>query len=464
MTAKAPSPTLTPSTTDIGSDEPSGATSTGRDRKRHPGWIAILACAVGLIVAALLPFAPFVPATESGVTGAVLCGLAAGWLLLGLLATRSIGVRQGWAFATAGFFAVSGVLLIALGTPAHGILDWVWPPALLGIAVWMIAVVRRQRPRPSRGVLYPVAALLVLASVGGGVETVAEAADAQALPAPGRLIDVGGHRLHLRCTGTGAPTVVLEAGGGEMSSNLGLVTNAVRRATRVCTYDRDGRGWSDVTATPASGVQIAVDLHTLLQRGGVPGPYVLAGHSFGGLYVRNFALRYPGEVAGMVLLDTTAAHASSHGLGSEADLVHRGIALLSISARFGLTRIVDALTADDLPAPFHQEVLATGATAHSFASTLIEYADAGAAARQAAALTSFGNKPLFVLTAGAGNPPSWFAAQQRLARISTDGVQRTVPGIDHQGLVGDKTGAAATAGAILDVVTAVRSGQPVTRR
>jgi pimeloyl-ACP methyl ester carboxylesterase len=412
----------------------------------------------------LLPFAPFVPPTESGVTGAVLCGLAAGWLLLGLLSSRATGMRQGWAFATAAFFAVSGALLIVFEAPAHAVLDWVWPPALLGIAVWMIAAVRRQRPRLSRGVLYPVAALLVLASVGGAVETVAEAADARALPAPGRLIDVGGHRLHLRCTGTGAPTVVLEAGGGEMSSNLGLVTSAVGRSTRICTYDRAGKGWSDVTVSPANGAQMAVDLHTLLQRGGVPGPYVLAGHSFGGLYVRNFALRYPGEVAGMVLIDSTSAHAASHGLGAQADLVHRAVALLSISARFGLVRIVNALTADDLPAPYHQEVLATGATAHTLASTLVEYADAGAAAREAAALTSFGNKPLFVLTAGAGNPPSWFVAQKRLATISTDGVQRTVPGIDHQGMVGDRVGAAATTGAILDVVSAVRTAQPLTQR
>ena len=235
MTTTFSSPTVSPSTTDVDAGDSPRSTSTARGGRRHPAWIAILACAVGLIAAVLLPFAPFVPATESGVTGAVLCGLAVGWLLLSVLSTRSTGMRQGWAFATAGFFAVSGVLLIALGAPAHGVLDWVWPPALLGIAVWMIAVLRRQRPRPSRGVLYPVAALLVLASVGGGVETIAEATDAQALPAPGRLIDVGGHRLHLRCTGTGAPTVVLEAGGGEMSSNLGLVTTAVGRTTRICT-------------------------------------------------------------------------------------------------------------------------------------------------------------------------------------------------------------------------------------
>ena len=119
-------------------------------------------------------------------------------------------------------------------------------------------------------------------------------------------IDVGGHRLHLSCTGSGTPTVVLEPGGGDMSSNLGRIAPAVARDTRVCVYDRAGRGWSEPADASQDGLQIAADLHTLLQRGQVPGPYVLAGHSFGGLYVLTFAARYPDEVAGMVLIDSTA--------------------------------------------------------------------------------------------------------------------------------------------------------------
>ncbi len=90
-----------------------------------------------------------------------------------------------------------------------------------------------------------------------------------------------------------------------MSSNLGWIAPAVARDTRVCVYDRAGRGWSEPADTTQDGAQIATDLHTLLQRGHVPGPYVLAGHSFGGLYVLTFAARYPDEVAGMVLVDST---------------------------------------------------------------------------------------------------------------------------------------------------------------
>ena len=187
------------------------------------------------------------------------------------------------------------------------VLNWVWPPVLLALAVWMIVRVRRQlRSRSRRWLLYPVIAMLALASIGGGYETVREAADAKAYPMPGQLIDVGGHRLHLNCTGSGSPTVVLEPGGGAMSSTLGWIAPAVARDTRVCVYDRAGRGWSEPADTPQDGAQIATDLHTLLQRGHVPGPYVLAGHSFGGLYVLTFAARYPDEVAGMVLVDSTA--------------------------------------------------------------------------------------------------------------------------------------------------------------
>ena len=432
-----------------------------RRGKGHLGWSLLLAFAAGLIVAIVLPFAPFVPANESGVTGAVLCGFAVGWALVGLLATRAT-LRQGWAFVAAVFFALGGLLLLTVGAPAHRMLDWVWPPALLAIAAWTFVSVHRQRKRLPRRLLYPVAALMVLASVGGGVETVAEAADAQAHPAPGRLVDVGGHRLHLRCSGTGSPTVVFEAGGGEMSSNVGRVTTQVARSTRVCSYDRAGRGWSDVAATPPSGARIAIDLHTLLRRGGVQGPYVLAGHSFGGLYVRTFAARYPAEVAGMVLIDSTAANPSSHGDGASTDVWQRCAALLSTSARLGIGRVVALLTAEGLPSPFDAEVQASSATAHSIESSLEEYADAGEAARAAAALRSLGDKPLVVLTAPLGNSASWFAAQDRLVALSTDSVHRTPPGVDHQGLVGDEHGAAATSDAILDVVTSVRTARPLT--
>jgi pimeloyl-ACP methyl ester carboxylesterase len=214
---------------------------------------------------------------------------------------------------------------------------------LLALAIWMIVRAHRQlRSRSRRWLLYPVIAFLALAAIGGGHATVGAAADAKAYLMPGQLLDVGGYRLHLNCTGSGTPTVVLQPGAGEMSSNMGWIAPAVARNTRVCVYDRAGRGWSEPADTRQDGEQIATDLHTLLQRGHVPGPYVLAGHSFGGLYTLSFAARYPDEVAGMVLVDSTApasaakpGAASAGGAGSDG-ILNRISALASISARLGL--------------------------------------------------------------------------------------------------------------------------------
>ena len=148
--------------------------------------------------------------------------------------------------------------------------------------------------------------VLALASVGGAYQVLGARADAKAYPMPGQLVDVGGRSLHLRCTGTGTPTVLLQPGAGEFSSNMGWIAPAVAQQTRVCVYDRAGRGWSDPADAPQDGAALVADLHTLLARAHVAGPYVVAGHSFGGLYTLAFAARYPDEVVGMVLLDSTA--------------------------------------------------------------------------------------------------------------------------------------------------------------
>ena len=187
---------------------------------------------------------------------------------------------------------------------------------------------------------------------------------------PGRLIDVGGHRLHLHCTGSGSPTVVLEPGAGDFSSAMGWISPAVARDTRVCVYDRAGRGWSEPADSPQDGTQIASDLHTLLQRGNVPGPYVLAGHSFGGLYVLTFAARYPDEVAGMVLVDSTNPASptqpgeASADDGGSYDVMGRISALGAVSARVGLARLVGYFGYDSLPPRSRDEVRASSATAN----------------------------------------------------------------------------------------------------
>jgi pimeloyl-ACP methyl ester carboxylesterase len=318
------------------------------------------------------------------------------------------------------------------------------------------------RSRSARWLLNLVVGVLALASIGGGYETLREAADAKAYPVPGRLIDVGGHRLHLSCTGSGSPTVVLEPGAGGMSSTLGWIVPAVARDTRVCVYDRAGRGWSEPASTAQDGAHIATDLHTLLQRGHVPGPYVLAGHSFGGLYVLTFAARYPDEVAGMVLIDSTAPASGGPGVASPGDrtsydVTGRVSVLASSSARLGLGRLFARLAASGLPSRSRDEVSAKMATASSLRSTIDEYVQANASIEQAATLRDFAAKPLIVLTAGSGHDAAWSAAQNRMATLSTNSVHRVIDGATHEDLIADEEDAAATTQAILDVVSSVRS-------
>jgi pimeloyl-ACP methyl ester carboxylesterase len=450
----------------------------GRDRPSHPdpgsrgniGWIVAGSLATGLVAAVLLAAAPFIPAEERAVTGAVLCGFALGWAMLAVLSVRFTDQPQRWAAAPALFMGLGGLLLVSFGSPVHQVLNWVWPPAMLALAVWMIVCVHRQlHSRGGRWLLYPVIAMLALASIGGGYQTLGEAADANTYPMPGQLIDVGGHSLHLSCTGAGAPTVVLEPGAGGMSSILGWIAPAVARDTRVCVYDRAGRGWSEPADTAQDGAQIVTDLHTLLQRGHVPGPYVLAGHSFGGLYVLTFAARYPNEVAGMVLADSTAPASAANsgtpspGHGGFSNGMSRVSALVSAAARLGLGRLYAQSDFGSLPPRSRDEVRASVATASMLRSTIDEYVQATASMEQAAALGDFADKPLIVLTAGSGHDAAWSAAQNRMARLSTNSVHRIIAGATHEDLITNQEDAAATTQAILDVVSAVRSPRRLVR-
>jgi pimeloyl-ACP methyl ester carboxylesterase len=148
----------------------------------------------------------------------------------------------------------------------------------------------------------------IVAGLLSGAVTTAHAQDSSRapFPAPGRLIDVGGWKLHLNCTGakTGSqPTVILESGIGDFSVEWSLVQPGVAKFTRVCSYDRAGDGWSEMGPFPRTYRQIVYELHTLLERAGERGPFVLVGHSYGCWLVRAYQSTYPADVAGLVLLD-----------------------------------------------------------------------------------------------------------------------------------------------------------------
>jgi pimeloyl-ACP methyl ester carboxylesterase len=460
--------TTIPATPTGNAKDPNRPSRRNSRPKRRIDLIVAGSLATGLVAALLLAAAPFVRPEESTVTGAVLLGFALGWAMLAVLSVRFTDQPQRWAAIPAAFMGLGGLLLVIFGSSVHEVLNWVWPPALLALVIWMAIRIRRQlHSRSGRWLLYPVVGLLAVASISGGYETVAEAVDASAHPMAGQLIDVGGHSLHLRCTGSGSPTVVLEPGGGEMSADLGWIAPAVAGDTRVCVYDRAGRGWSQPASARQDGTQIATDLHALLHRGNVAGPYVLAGHSFGGLYVQSFAALYPDEVVGMVLIDSTAPKprpsSAATDAGDSYNIMGRVSALASSSARFGLGRLYGQFDWGSLPPAFRDEARASVAKAGQLGSTIDEYVAANSSMEQAATLVTFADKPLIVLTAGSGSAADWPAKQDAMATLSTNSAHRVIAGASHAALLTDEKYAAVTTRAILDVVTSVRSATPLMR-
>jgi pimeloyl-ACP methyl ester carboxylesterase len=190
---------------------------------------------------------------------------------------------------------------------------------------------------------------------------------------------------------------------------------------------------------------------------------VLAGHSVGGTYALTFAARYPQQVAGMVLLDSStprqftalpdypAAYSSGRLLSG----------LLPPLARVSLWRLVDAGAFGSLPPQARGQELVLAATTREMSSQRAEWSELSAVFTQAQALTDLNGKPLIVVTAGLGQQAGWPAAQHQLARLSTNSLQRTVAGADHTALLYNEAMSANSSQAIRDVVTAIRTGTPL---
>ena len=147
--------------------------------------------------------------------------------------------------------------------------------------------------------------IAVLLLSGAAYQFISTQIDENAYPPPGKLVDVGGYRLHSNCSGKGGPTVVFDSGMGCNSLEWALVQPEVSKFTRCYSYDRAGNGWSDESPLERTSQNIVDELHALLKNAGIPGPYILVGHSFGGANVLLYASRYPDEVAGIVLVDSS---------------------------------------------------------------------------------------------------------------------------------------------------------------
>ena len=301
------------------------------------------------------------------------------------------------------------------------------------------------------------ASLLGLLLVGYIYESIAEAADAKAYPPPGQLVDVGGHRLHINCTGTGSPTVVIDAGQGDWSTSWGVVQQEVAKTTRICTYDRAGLGWSEAGPLPRDAAQFAKELHTLLQNANVPGPYVMVGHSLGGASVRVFVSEHASEVAGVVLIDSmnpgqaTQPHIQAQ---SQSDPQSQPFSLQAALARFGIARLIVKLPVIASSVEAGQEAYyPLYVRPQSLQTSANELGGVPASLAQADAVKTFGDLPLIVLTARLNTNPGWPQWQKELLELSSNSQQLFAENSGHT-IQADEPEAAVAA--ILNMVELVR--------
>jgi pimeloyl-ACP methyl ester carboxylesterase len=319
-----------------------------------------------------------------------------------------------------------------------------------------------------RRVAYAAALLVcltfLLAGAGATYQWVANVRDRQANPPPGKMIDVGGFRMHLYCVGQGSPAVILESGLSDTWLHWYKVQPQVAQFTRVCSYDRAGLGWSDPSPRPRTSRVIAEELHTLLKTAEVPPPYVLVGHSMGGLNIRMYASLYPSEVRGMVLVD--ASHPEQNrrlpNMGNpwlqamlwQKRLMPFGIPRLLGWCGQGMDQVQPAFRSFDCTV---QQKLGWFAEEDSLNESL----------RQVGAIRSLGDMPLVVLShdpgeeqTGFGGPQrtsleaSWAQMQEELARLSSRGSRIIARGSGHQV---HRERPDLVIGAIRDVVTQYRN-------
>jgi pimeloyl-ACP methyl ester carboxylesterase len=330
---------------------------------------------------------------------------------------------------------------------------------------------QNQRPRnrllvwARRILLGLLVTLIGLGVMGASYQAIATARDARAFPPLGQLVDVGGYKLHIQCVGAGSPTVILEAGQGGLSSDWIWIQPEIAKTTRVCAYDRAGVGWSEPGPAPRDAQQIVRELHTLLENAQVPGPYLLAGHSYGGLYVRVYAATYPETVKGMVLID--AAHPDQWARNptgqAEYTQITRFYQVAGVLTRLGLLRLFNF-------SPLTPDLPATQSAIHKAMSDSTQFVDAATAEfnatvatnQQVRAAGSLSALPLFVLTATEHGRPEieqlGQALQHELTQLSTNSVQRVVEGATHSSLIIEERDAQVTVDALQQVIAAIHTG------
>ena len=286
-------------------------------------------------------------------------------------------------------------------------------------------------PLHPRGLARAAVSAAAVLSAGGlasaAVQEAAAARDRRRFPPPGRLIDVGGRRLHLLEVGQGSPAVVVVPGLGDGVLSWIGIQRALAPELRMVLYDRSGVGWSDPAPRGRrTSDSVAAELHELLGAARIAPPYVLVAHSLGGIFARRFAVRWPGSVAGLILVDSS--HEGQAGLGGKGwpnrrrDYVRnalkwqlRPLGLYRLGAAAGLARELAADTASTAPpghAAAYRAIMLSTRLRRTVARELLMMASlTGPPPR-------LGSVPLTVITAGGLKLPGWPELQAELAALS----------------------------------------------
>ena len=260
-------------------------------------------------------------------------------------------------------------------------------------------------------------------------------------PAPGQLVDVGGYKLHINCTGQGNPTVILEAGQGDYSLIWAYVQPEIAKNNRVCTYDRAGYGWSEPSPYPRTANAEMEELHTLLVNANIQGPYVLVGHSLGGMLVRVYAHNFPDDVIGMVLVDSyheerPVRNPELTTLNRDAAEQFRLFAFLSSTGIMALApQSIPNRGLPDVAYAQYQAITATTGYFETFIDEIFALPESAAEVR-AMRITSLEHMPLIVISPGhwdevasltdTENQQLWKAfqvQQSELVALSSDSIQ-----------------------------------------
>jgi pimeloyl-ACP methyl ester carboxylesterase len=313
-----------------------------------------------------------------------------------------------------------------------------------------------------RGLLVAGILLLGVALVSAGFEAAAVRADRRLYPPPGKLVDVGGYRLHIHCLGEGSPTVILESGAGEASPMWGWIQPQLAGITRVCAYDRAGFGWSDDGPQPREAQQIVNELHALLRNAGVQPPYILAGHSLGGELMRLYAGVHPDQVLGLVLIDSSHPEQMDRMPNIQEETAQGRLLTRAgaLSAPFGLMRLYwgDGGPNPDLPPQESAAMRAFFATSRPYITMLAEDRARPQLDSQVAEIETPESLPLVVLSQDTTG--EWMVLQEELAKLSSQSEWRVVQDASHMGLLTNPQFASQTSAAIEALVAKIRKGTP----